>query len=251
MSTPPVPHFIIPEDVRQCIDGKALFYPCSGDDWQVPVMLFSPVITDFWFVDLAYFTLQDQAADRVSPWLGTWPDYKLQDDIQVTGPACAQSTKIIDPDTGERIPWMEPCVRTERYLHLPSDREIRIYRRRGYGPSAMRKHIDIDEMGVFFYRGDSQGEGGSGTWWLTTSRKRPGLFDQALARLTDGGLVVTDGSNCMRPYRRLAAFHSKSIGSDAVSLARAFHDGRGHRFECIGYAGERYGPTLVWQVWKE
>jgi len=42
--------------------------------------------------------------------------------------------------------------------------------------------------------------------------------------------------------------NGQAIGRETVKLAWPFEDPQGRRFECIGYAGRRYGPTLVWQV---
>ena len=28
----------------------------------------------------------------------------------------------------------------------------------------------------------------------------------------------------------------------------AFQDNKGRRFTCVGYAGKKYGPTMIWQV---
>lgn len=50
---------------------------------------------------------------------------------------------------------------------------------------------DVPALSVFYYRGDSYGEGGSNQRWL-----EPVLFHTVLARLLDGGIIVTDGSNC-------------------------------------------------------
>lgn len=52
---------------------------------------------------------------------------------------------------------------------------------------------DVRAVAIFFYRGDSQGEGGSGQWVLGPG---PVAFHVLLARLLDGGLICTDGSNC-------------------------------------------------------
>lgn len=237
----------MPEDVRQRLDGTTLFYPCSGEDWPRPIDIFAPVISDFWFVDLRYFT--SYPAGRVRPLLG--PDsYRLQD-ITIDGPEEAMLEYRTDAKTGKRYLWIEPCTRTEQYCHLESGREIRIHRRRGFGPSAMRKHIQ--EMGVFFYRGDSLGEGGSGTQWLTLRRSHARLITEILVRLINGGLIVTDGSNCLaagNPYAEFGRFYQHDVGPEAASLARSFEDRQRNRFRCIGYAGQRYGPTLVWQVEK-
>ena len=146
---------------------------------------------------------------------------------------------------------MDPCTRIERYQHLPSGREIQVNRRRGFGPSGMRKHIN--QMGVFFYRGDSGGEGGSGTLWLTVRRKATNLMAEVLQRMLDGGLIVTDGSNCCsrrNSYKDLGRFYQTAVDAEAMSRVGAFADDTGNRFRCIGYLGQRYGPTLAWQVEK-
>lgn len=235
----------IPENIRQRIDGTTLFYPCSGEDWPRPIEIFAPVITDFWFVDLRYFT--SYSAIRVRPLLG--PDSFSLLDVTIDGPAQATLEWRTDAKTDKTYPWIAPCTRTERYCHLESGREIRIHRRRGFGPSAMRSHIY--KLGVFFYRGDSGGEGGSGTLWLTERRRGTRLIGEVLARLANGGLIVTDGSNCRQyknPYAEFGRFYQEDIGPEAASLSHPFEDRDGNRFRCIGYAGQRYGPTLVWQV---
>jgi hypothetical protein len=78
-----------------------------------------------------------------------------------------------------------------------------------------------------------------GRTWLTT----------IVARLVRGGFLVTDGSN--RPPvgpAELSRFHGNpGIGAQAFREARAF-EFAGRSLSCVGYAGERYGPTLVWRV---
>ena len=37
------------------LDGRTLFYPCSGDDLAAPLGIFAPYCQDFWFVNTAYF----------------------------------------------------------------------------------------------------------------------------------------------------------------------------------------------------
>ena len=67
-----------------------------------------------------------------------------------------------------------------------------------------------------------------------------------LELLADGGLIVSDRSNAMR---QLKCFHHSDLGSSAVDQAEPFVFG-GKSFEYAGYAGEKYGPTLVWRVRK-
>lgn len=48
----------------------------------------------------------------------------------------------------------------------------------------------MNNIAVFFYRGDSRGEGGSGVYVLGKS-----FFDSLAKHLVDGALIITDGSN--------------------------------------------------------
>lgn len=234
------------------IQGTSLFYPCSGNDCLVPISLFSPLVSDFWFADRAYFSPGHQdtrdfgldvAADRQIPLLSGLADYELKHKT-IRGPA---SWSCHNPE-------IEPCVLSETYLHLPTGKEIRVHRRRGYGFSAFRK--EIRSVGVFFYRGDSEGEGGSGNLWMNS-----GHVDEICEKLVDGGLIVTDGSQSGgHRYRLLARFSGSrrfpernAIGETPENFVRkrkSFTDRLGRTFTCIGFAGYRYGPTLVWQVRK-
>jgi hypothetical protein len=115
------------------------------------------------------------------------------------------------------------------------------YGRRGC--TALR--TNIHNLGVFFYRGDSN-EGGSGTLWLQAH------IGEVIAKLVDGGLIVTDGSNYDGDtYYEMRRFRGNDdIRGGALDQARPFEDKGGNQFRCVGYLGEKYGPTLAWQVSK-
>jgi len=49
----------------------------------------------------------------------------------------------------------------------------------------------VDDLAVFYYRGDSMGGGGSDQRWLGAV-----LFQAVIFSLPEDGLIVTDGSNC-------------------------------------------------------
>jgi hypothetical protein len=81
------------------------------------------------------------------------------------------------------------------------------------------------------------------------------------SKLMDGGLFVTDGSQRKRwmnstssgAYRQLTKYNfekSPMPPEELVASTKPFTDSKGRTFTCIGYAGERYGPTLVWRVNK-
>lgn len=238
------------DEVRKKISGSALFYPCSGDDLFVPIRLFSPCVTDFMFVDRGYFTPGsgdtrfygfDVPADKIPPLLENEPGYRLLKK-HIRGPVSWPR------GYGE----IEPCLLSETYLHLETGRNIHIRRRRGYGFSAFRK--EIQSLGVFFYRGDSPGEGGSGNLWLKTDHVK-----EICEKLIDGGLIVTDGSQAGgKEYRYLGGFgwaerekfkkQRRVTPEDYVKDHKTFFDSSGRRIECIGKVGDRGGYTLVWQV---
>lgn len=249
----------IPLNVLHRIQGTALFYPHSADDLLDPVLLFAPFVNDFWFVDLAYFR-SNTPADRVSPVLTDHKGFILED-VAIKGPPIAECERRIDQSKSppKEYWFLEPCVRTETYRHVASGEVIRVHRRRGYSVSGFRKEDFV--LGVFFYRRDSW-EGSTTPWlavknWHKRHKKRyqrRWFIHEVLDRLVPEGLLVTDGSRCEgehNPYQELRRFHSNdSIGTEAVELAVPFRDDQDREFNCVGYAGQGYGPTLVWRVKK-
>lgn len=232
---------IIGKEQLETIKDSTLFYPCSGNDLLIPIELFSPYVTNFWFVDRTYF-MKNSPADKQSA--------VLKDDIRYS---------IISKDIDGPPVWSEsnrditPCILTETYRHKQTDRLIRIHRRRGYGYSALRLEHKIGKLGVFFYRGDSQGEGGSGNHWLSKEH-----LDEVLAKLIDGGLLVLDGSDGT-PYTRKSGIYKEickyayntSISLTPKELIASMNivtDHKKREYRCVGYAGMRYGPTMIWQV---
>ena len=229
------------------IENSTLFYPCAGGDLLEPIRLFSPFVTDFWFADRGYFSPGHQdteyygldvPADRLPPVLRDDAAYSLLEK-RIRG----------IPEWRRYEHDIPPCVLTEVYRHNPSGRRIRIHLRRGYALSALRK--EIRSLGVFFYRGDSEGEGGSGHYWLSSQQ-----LAEILPMLVKDGLIVTDGSQGGRydrksPYRELVRFHRQEPerdGIDPVAMVQPFRDKAGRHFECIGQVRSGYSPTLIWRV---
>jgi hypothetical protein len=238
--------YILGKDILSWVENTALFYPSCGNDTSVPIQLFSPFVTDFWFVDRGYFCPGnqdtkhyglDKPADEQEPILSKDKSYRLIN-TAIDGP----------PIWAGGWRDLEPCILTELYLHVPTNRNIRIHRRRGFGFSAFRKLIS--SLGVFFYRGDSPGEGGSGNLWLKSEHLK-----DVCNKLKNGGLIVTDGSQQggARPYRELCKYfwqNRSMTGEELIKSVKPFTDSEGRIFTCVGYAGHRYGPTLIWQVIK-
>ncbi|MCX7393869.1 MAG: hypothetical protein NTW75_07045 [Planctomycetales bacterium] len=262
--------FVINEELRKSVEGTTLFYPCSGNDFRAPLQLFSPFISEFWFVDKGYYNSIGASVERARRGFPlNEREYELIQETVVGGDVSNAQCKALrrlygliekkkdiwndqnragllgGPETYYQYPFIEPCVLTEVYRHRPTGKTVKVHRRRGFGTSALDQ--EIASIGVFYYRGDSMGEGGSGDCWLC----RP-LLQLVLSKLVSGGLLVTDGSQGERSseYQELWKFHDSDVGKEAVDLVMPFTDKDGVAFSCVGYAGQRYGPTLIWRVVK-
>jgi hypothetical protein len=214
------------------VAGAAFFYPSAGDDWDDPLRLFVPLITEFWFVDIAYFT--GESADRAKPLLADLPLWAFQG-FTLDGPPVAARERRVDA-FGNEYPYVEPCTRSEVYRHQPSGTCVTIHRRRGYGQRSISL---VPDIGVFFHRGDSPGEGGSNVYWLS---KR--WFPEVRSRLREGGLVVTHGSLAhVKPLRRLAR---RNPSRKDAYLGAIHFDKWSRRWTWVGWVGERATP--IWRL---
>jgi hypothetical protein len=139
----------------------SLFYPCCGSDIEDAIKHFGPGVEDYYFADP-----YNPPGRRRSRW-DEWHT------LTIPHTECV----VLGPQGHWRIPH----------------REYRVYSYRKDGLLTLLENVQ--EMSVFYYRGDSTGEGGSNQKWLS-----PVLFHTVLAKLLDGGLIVTDGSNCSEKY---------------------------------------------------
>jgi hypothetical protein len=200
---------MLQQDQLKPILGTSLLYPCCGDDLEEPLRLFGSSVSDFFFVDT-----------RSRP-----PD--LPGNLKEFA-----------------VPVARPfSSRSQSFQDLATDNIYRLNRWTRRGESAFDS---VSKLGVFFHRGDTlaAGEGSSGVPWLGRY-----WLGRILDKLVVGGFIVTDGSNCPLdgPQEMRRHYWKSNIGADAVSMARDFT--YQHRnFTCLGYAGEGYGPTLIWQV---
>ncbi len=242
MNNPPIN---FPPSLLENITGGTLFYPCAGADFEVPISVFATTISEFIFVDRGYFSpwhqdtryiKMDRPADRISPVMKSNKDLTF-----------------IDRNTQGMVSWdwqnreMSPCTLTEEYLHEPSNRRIFLKFIRDYGRDAFRKQNG--NLSVFFYRGDSMGEGGSGDRWFSYR-----WFDDIMNKLTTESLLVTDGSQNLdggyslsEIWKHANSHETFSHPSELIASYRPFTYRR-KRFTCIGYTGDRYGPTMVWHI---
>ena len=226
--------------VSDCIGIKdtSLFYPCCGRDLNDPLQLYISVIKDFWFVDilnnLNYISSQ---TNQLLQSLG----YKQKKENN--------SKKFYGTTIHKKEPYTI-SVKTFTYIKKNEGREVNIHRCCGKGYDALRSIFDDNNytLGVFFYRGDSKGECGSGFYWLGSK-----TFPYVLSRLSNGGHVVTDGSNVYGSSflkKHLAKFHRQQISpNEAVKQSNDFTY-KNLRFDCVGHAEQKYGPVLIWRITK-
>lgn len=257
--------FIIDYEKLEHIKGTTLFYPCSGDDYLPPILLFAPIIDNFWFVDCNYFCSEN---------LDVCQENEITKDAQKWGNILQKlkefeyiESKIIGkPNWDLSNRDIEPCILTQTYLHKPTNREIKLHFRRGYGYSAFDNE-PLDPLGVFYYRGDGMGEDNSSSdmWLRIHSRDKDCRFSMVTRRLVEGGLLVTDGSNpdagkgngnLLRGSQRHSVLWDYVADEGFVDINavlaenRSFRDVDNNKFDCIGFAGNRMGPTFIWQVDK-
>jgi hypothetical protein len=219
------PNMSILNDSCRRFVSRTLFYPSAGTDVNLPVSIFMPYIDEFWFVDITY---------NLEKSLLTGSDLNLR----------IESSELCS-FSGTTIHSKEPFVvhvRRDTYAHLPTGRKLTVNACRGRGYDVFRVAFRLPKrlISVFFYRGDGSGESGSGFYWL----KKP-TINFVLEQLEPNALLVTDGSNAIS---HLATFRGNDkIGQIAVTKSRPFIL-NGRRMRCIAYLGERYGPTLAWQL---
>jgi hypothetical protein len=236
-------YFIPPEHLAKTV-GTKLFYPCAGRDVIEPTMIFGPFVSELWFGDLAY-----PAGLRMDPVFGRSSNngYILKE-VKITG----NPEAVLQLRDGYR--FLPPSKRIETYQRQDGS-ALHIVRRRGFDEIALGAEFPDDSIGVFFYRGDGGGEGGSGIEFFGNRRKKypplQNLFSLLLRKLTKPALIVTDGSNCGKSSGLpIARFFNSSISSkDAfIMCAGQIWSVGGIQWRCVGFAGRRYGPTLVWAV---
>jgi len=236
--------FVLDKKYLETVKGMTLFYPCCGNDCANAIELFSPYMSEYWLVDLGFMPNFRIPANS---------GYIFKQEARVRPDTAFISQK--DRENGKSYDRLRPFVITDTYTHEPDGRTVKIHRCKDYGFTAFER--EITSLGVFYYRGDSQGEGGSGDVWLNAE-----MWDKICGKLVPGGLIVTDGSWEGGPWRDNVAYcelnknwfkEEKDLPGDIGELIRSykpFTDDKGRKFTCVGFAGYRYGPTMIWKVDK-
>lgn len=241
-----------------------LLYPCCRDDTFEPIKLFIDTVSEYHFVDTKRSILL--------PILECKPNRPKEERCRVEGLEKRHviPSSIIKSIDMEGTEWrvvnkkildelneleIEPVgyrnresfTKMEEWAYTPDDkRRIKIYRHRQDG---LVKFMEFDEVAVFFLRGDSSGEGGSGQEWF-----QPKIFDLIIDKLVDGGFIVTDGSSYYdwsidEPWKPLYKKDKDSWDCDLEKPKDFSYKDR--RFICIGECGQGYGTVYLWKVEKE
>jgi hypothetical protein len=247
---------VLTTDIGVDLSGTCLFYPSAGEDVYAPVQVFLPYVSSFWFVDLNYpGSVGERHIRRLAGrhLLAAEPRLEPVDEPDWDGVMYLHH------------PGRPPFRKTATFARARSGDPFAVHWCRNHGPAAL---LDLPEpIGIFFYRGDGDGEGGSSIPWLcdrqTKWRAYTGQMNAVLERMIDGALIVTDGCNTRLgestaapdPYLTFgrSLYQRRNNPEAAYEKAQPFEDEHGHRFRCIGYLGpdgHGNGPTLVWQVRK-
>jgi len=186
----------------------SLFYPCCGSDIEQAVRAFGRCVTDCHFADP--YNPPHGRSRRAS---GFKPVFVPHVETVVVG---GHEHKLID---GTSCP---------------------VYSHEKDGLLTLIE--DVPLLSIFYYRGDSYGEGGSNQRWL-----EPVLFHTVLARLLDGGLITTDGPNCGSGRNDKSVPWSSLCGGGAKG--DKFEYAR-REFVCVGELNDspQRGRVRMWQV---
>lgn len=250
----PQPNIMIdPSADLSALAGTRLFYPCSGADLLTPMALFADKVATLHFVDRGYFRHRHQDTRHFGldlPVVEAGPILPCSDEWSFLERRHEEADCEGAEDDFDPVHRYRGIARlSETYHHNPSGREFQVIRSNDDARWAFDRLND--PLGVFFYRGDSLGEGGSGILWNDAP-----LMERVMRKLVDGGLIVTDGSNPGEGSNRSVSRHAPLLSAREMRTAdhalgmigSSFKNFVGRRLTCIGYAGQRYGPTLIWQV---
>ena len=199
-----------------------LFYPCAGADFTSAIETFIATVDSFWFVD-------DAAYQRRVPRLkGYWKPVPL-DDMHVAG-AEVRRFELTSAGLGKTVE-----------VNFASGDSQELF-------ASLIEPDSEHALAIFYYRGDSCGEGGSGRCWLSGQGchgEGPGLLSRVLTAIQKPGLIATDGSNGHDGFRK---FHEMTDATVNAHRQSATFIAEGFRLTPIGTAGMRYGPTVIWEV---
>lgn len=230
--------FIEPEWL-EAVEGTTFFYPSAGADTPDFISLLAPAVGRFIFNDLNYSTLTDWRVPVPEGW-------RL---VSRGGDNLAARDDRLQPRHGEDGEYRDLSPSVLREVYAREGQEIRVERRRGFGPYALREQ-GPGSIGVFAHRRDSMGEGGSNLWFLANRPRRhsplSNLWDQLRPRLAPKALVISDGSLTRFRFLGLEAGREPRASYEARKAAGPVR-AHGCTWTCAGYMrGMR--ASLAWGV---
>ncbi len=234
----------IPDDWLEAVRDRSLFYPGAGLDLEEPLRYFGGYISTFVFTDISYDRQMKLRPLSRESWL-------LRHSELIGNADCDMEPR--SDNEGRQFRFLEPSILAEIYRRSDG-REITVRRRRGFGQYALTAETFPGSIGLFCFRGDCpvSGEASSGIRYISNSTRRHEplsmLWSKLSERMSDRALVVTDGSNADPSFLR--AHYNRAV--DGLTAAKNFgcrvYNWGGWSWECVGYIGPKYGPTLIWGV---
>lgn len=233
---PPQPSITIdPSADLSGLAGTSLFYPCSGADLLTPMSLFAGKVATMRFVDRGYFRPKHQDTRHFGldiPVAEAGPILPSADEWSLLKNGHEELDSKVDEDEDDDFDswqrYRSIARLTETYHHNPSGREFQVIRSNDDARLAFDRLND--PLGIFFYRGDSLGEGGSGILWNDAP-----LMERVMRKLVNGGLLVTDGSNPGEGSHRSVSRHAPLLSAREMRTAE-------HALEMIGYSFKNLAP---------
>lgn len=244
------------------IPKGALFYPCCGNDTLEPILKFMDVIEEFHFVDAhlvpTFPTLtRRKDGNRIEnePSL-SYKGRIIPSEVKSIKEDEHYEQKIDDEITTD---LESRDLKAAGFKGQPSKIYIQKWTLRNGNRITIKRHVQdglvtfltVNNISVFFLRGDSEGEGGSRQRWFSEN-----LFRLIIEKLLPGGLIVTDGSSIdierysTSPLRNLwkNTLHSnREVRKTPASFAY-----ENYQINFIGeFSHSRSSPTYIWQVIKE
>ncbi len=203
---------------------RTLFYPCSGHDISNPFDAFVATTDEFWFVD-------NYAYQRRLPMLPR-------------GNKCSEQRNWVL----EGLPVSSIILRCEKF-----QKEVELNFVSGDCRDAFRAVYDAAssrKLYAFYHRGDSDGEGGSSVYWLngvSRDNSSDGLINLVLESLEDAGHIATDGSNALPGFQKYFEVQEPILNPHLSCDSFSYKD---FWISPVGCLGQKYGPTIIWQVRK-
>ena len=171
---------------------RHLFYPSSGTDFRMPIQMCIRDIDEFWFVDPRY----DGGGSDFYPIDTREAAQKMQRYLRGFDLVDITQTQL-EGHTQKKAPYLV-VQNTIHFYSRREERHLHIHLCGGLGFNAFRSIFDGTgrSLNIFFYQRDSEGEGGSGFFWLSWRLK------SVLKRISHNGLIISDGSNARENFRR-------------------------------------------------